>query len=862
MPLKKTSKKNKPIAKIKKVKSAKKVLAEDFEPETEKEEAAKPQTAAMVVTNLGKLEERSLVDEMQESYLDYAMSVIVARALPDVRDGLKPVHRRILYAMWDVGLKSSAKFRKSATVVGEVLGKYHPHGDVAVYDSMARMAQDFSLRYPLVWGQGNFGSMDGDRPAAMRYTEAKLKAIADEMLVDIEKDTVNFVPNYDGSHQEPLVLPAKLPNLLLNGTMGIAVGMATNIPPHNLGELCDGITHLIDNPKATVEDLMKYVKGPDFPTGGIIYDIKEIQRAYATGKGAIVMRAKAEIVESKGKFKIIVTEIPYQVNKATLVEKIATLVQEKKIKDIKDLRDESNKDGVRIVIELKKESYPKKILNQLYKLTQLQETFHVNALALIDGLQPRVLTLKMILEEYVKHREVVIRRRTEFDLNKAKERAHILEGLVKALKDIDRVIETIKKSKDKEEAKNNLMKKFKFTEIQSIAILEMRLQQLANLERQKLTDELKEKKKLIEELESILKSRTKILNIIKKDLHDIKDKYGDERRTDIVKSPVGEFSVKDLIPNEPTMVMVTQDGYIKRLPPDTFKTQSRGGKGVIGLTTKEEDIVEHFFTTTTHSDLLFFTTSGRVFQLKAYEVPQTTRTSKGQALVNFLQLAPHENVTSVLDLADLSGYKYLVLVTKKGLIKKVDIQEITKVRKSGLIAIKLKSGGDILLWAKPATGDDEIILVTSGGMSVRFKEKTIRAMGRAASGVRGIRLKGDDVVVRMDISEKSVKDENLDLLVVMENGFGKRTGIKEYRIQGRGGTGIKTAKINSKTGKIVGARLINNKDLDRDMIIISEKGQVIRLPLKSVSRLGRATQGVRLMRFKEVKDKVASITLI
>ena len=862
MPLKKSSKKIKPVAKIKKVKSAKKALAEDLKPETETEEEVKPQTTAMVVTNLGKLEERSLVDEMQESYLDYAMSVIVARALPDVRDGLKPVHRRILYAMWDVGLKSTAKFRKSATVVGEVLGKYHPHGDTAVYDSMARMAQDFSLRYPLVWGQGNFGSMDGDRPAAMRYTEAKLKAIADEMLLDIEKDTVNFVPNYDGSHQEPLVLPAKLPNLLLNGTMGIAVGMATNIPPHNLVELCDGITHLIENPKATVEDLMKFVKGPDFPTGGIIYDIKEIQRAYATGKGAIVMRAKAEIVEANGKFKIIVSEIPYQVNKATLVEKIATLVQEKKIKDIKDLRDESNKDGVRIVIELKKESYPKKILNQLYKLTQLQETFHVNALALIDGLQPRVLTLKMILEEYVKHREIVIRRRTEFDLNKAKERAHILEGLVKALKDIDRVIETIKKSKDKEEAKNNLMKKFKFTEIQAIAILEMRLQQLANLERQKLIDELKEKRKLIEDLESILKSKTKILHIIKKDLSEIKDKYGDERRTEIVKSPVGEFSVKDLIPNEPTMVMVTQDGYIKRLPTDTFKTQSRGGKGVMGLTTKEEDIVDHFFTTTTHSDLLFFTTSGRVFQLKAYEVPQTTRTSKGQALVNFLQLAPHEKVTSVLDLADLSGYKYLVLVTKKGLIKKVDIQEITKVRKSGLIAIKLKSGGDILLWAKPATGDDEIILVTSGGMSVRFKEKTIRAMGRAAAGVRGIRLKGDDVVVRMDISEKAVKDENLDLLVVMENGFGKRTGIKEYRLQGRGGTGIKTAKINSKTGKIVGARLINNKDLDRDMIIISEKGQVIRLPLKSVSHLGRATQGVRLMRFKEVKDKVASITLI
>ncbi len=808
------------------------------------------------------IEERSLVDEMQESYLDYAMSVIVARALPDVRDGLKPVHRRILYAMWDVGLKPSAKFRKSATIVGEVLGKYHPHGDSSVYESMVRMAQDFSMRYPLVWGQGNFGSMDGDRAAAYRYTEAKLKGIAEEMLLDIEKDTVNFVPNFDGSHNEPLVLPAKLPNLLLNGTMGIAVGMATDIPPHNLTELCDGITYLIDNPKANVEDLMKYIKGPDFPTGGIIYDIKEIQRAYATGKGAIVMRAKAEIIEDKsGKFKIIVSEIPYRVNKAELIEKIAELVRDKKIKDIKDLRDESSKEGVRIVIELKKDSYPKKILNQLYKLTSLQDTFHVNALALIDGLQPRVLTLKMILEEYVKHREVVITRRTAFELRKAKERAHILEGLVKALNNIDAVISIIKKSKDKDEAKVNLMKKFKFTEIQATAILEMRLQQLANLERQKLIDELKEIKKLIDELEGILKSRTKILNMIKKDLAGLKEKYGDERRTEIVKSPVGEFSVKDLIPNEPTIVVVTRDGYIKRMPPETFKTQARGGKGVMGLTTKEEDIVEHFFTTNTHADLLFFTTSGRVFQLKAFEVPQAARTAKGQALVNFLQLAPHENVTSVLDLADLTGYKFLVLVTKKGLIKKVDITEITKVRKSGLIAIKLKSG-DILLYAKPSNGVDEVILVTNDGMSVRFREKDVRPMGRSAAGVRGIRLKGSDFVVRMDINEKGIKDVNLDLLIVMKNGYGKRSGLNSYRLQSRGGTGIKTAKINEKTGKIIGARLINNKDLDRDMIIISEKGQVIRLPLKSVSHLGRATQGVRLMSFKEKGDRVASITLV
>ncbi len=855
------------IKKIKKVKAVKKDIVKKDEKAkkadgAEEKKVDKLNQEKLEVVENGKIELRSLVEEMQDSYLDYAMSVIVSRALPDVRDGLKPVHRRILYAMWDVGLKSSAKFRKSATIVGEVIGKYHPHGDVAVYDSMVRMAQDFSMRYPLVWGQGNFGSMDGDAPAAYRYTEAKLKSLAEEMLLDIEKETVDFVPNFDGSQKEPLVLPAKLPNLLLNGTMGIAVGMATNIPPHNLTELCDGVTHLIDNPKATIEDLMKYVKGPDFPTGGIIYDINEIQRAYATGKGSIVMRGKAEIEEaSGGKFKIIISEIPFQVNKATLVEKIADLVRDKKIKDIKDLRDESSKEGVRIVIELKKDSYPKKILNQLYKATQLQETFHVNTLALVDGLQPRVLTLKMIFEEYIKHREEVVRRRTEFDLAKAKERAHILEGLVKALKSIDSIINTIKKSRDRDEAKKNLIKKFKFTEIQAVAILEMKLQQLANLERQKLIDELKEKKKIIAELEAILKSKQRILNIIKNDLKELKDKYGDERKTQIVKTPVGEFSVKDLIPNEPAIIIVTQDGYIKRLPPETFKTQARGGKGVVGLTTKEEDIVEHFFATKTHSDLLFFTTSGRVFQLKAYEVPQTTRTAKGQALVNFLNLAPHENVTSILDLADLGEYKYLVLVTKNGLIKKVDIKEITKVRKSGLIAIKLKQG-DILLWAKPSTGNDEIVLVTKNGMSVRFKEKNIRAMGRAAAGVRGIRLKKDDEVVRMDINEKSVNDKNLDLLVVTENGYGKRTSITEYRIQGRGGTGIKTANITSKTGKIVGSRLINNKDLDHDMIIISDKGQVIRLPLKSVSHLGRSTQGVRLMKFKDVKDKVASITLI
>lgn len=825
----------------------------------EKNNATQPE---LLPSTVGTLEPRNIVEEMQESYLDYAMSVIVSRALPDVRDGLKPVNRRILYAMWNTGLKASAKFRKSATVVGEVLGKYHPHGDSSVYDAMVHLAQEFKMRYPLVWGQGNFGSIDGDSAAAYRYTEAKLKPIAEELLTDIDKDTVDFVPNFDGSHEEPTVLPARLPNLLLNGTLGIAVGMATSIPPHNLGELCDGIGHLIDNPDATIEDLMKFVKGPDFPTGGIIYDKNAIKQAFATGKGAIVMRAKTEIVEGKGgKFQIIVNEIPYQVNKATLIEKIAELVRDKKITDIKDLRDESNKEGIRIVIELKKDSFPKKILNQLFKLTQLQESFHVNALALVDGLQPRVLSLKNIFEEYVKHREIVIRRRTEYDLAKAKERAHILEGLVKALENIDKVIDTIKRSKDKDEAKANLMAKFKFTDVQTIAILEMRLQQLANLERTKIEDELKEKKKLIAELEAILKSRAKVLKIIKDDLAYLKEKYGDERKTEIVAGAVGEFSAKDLIPNEPAIVLVTRDGYIKRLPVDTFKTQSRGGKGVAGATMKEEDSVEHFFTTTTHSDLLFFTTSGRTFQLKAYEVPAAARTAKGQNLVNFLNLAPHEKVASILSLEDLQGYKFLVMVTKNGLIKKVDITDFIKVRKNGLIAIKLK-GGDALEWTKPSTGEDEIIIVTAEGMSIRFKEKNVRPMGRAAAGVRGIKLRGKDHVVRMEIVEKGVSEKHLDLLVVMDNGYGKRTVLEEYKVQTRGGVGIKTANITDKTGAIIGARVINNKDLAGDAIIISERGQVIRLPLKSVSQLGRSTQGVRLMRFKEANDKVASIAFV
>ncbi len=823
--------------------------------------APKP-TQPTLSLNTGQLRARPIVEEMQTSYLDYAMSVIVARALPDVRDGLKPVHRRILYAMKDLGLTHAAKYRKSATVVGEVLGKYHPHGDVAVYDSMVRLAQDFAMRYPLVDGQGNFGSMDGDSAAAMRYTEARLEKISQEMLRDIEKNTVDFIPNYDGSRQEPTVLPAALPNLLLNGAVGIAVGMATSIPPHNLRELCDAIVHLIAEPDATVDDLMKFVTGPDFPTGGTIFDRKEIEAAYTTGKGAIVIRAKTDIVEAKnGSYHIIVTEVPYQVNKANLLEHIAELVRDKKLEGIRDLRDESDKDGVRVVIELKKDAYPKKVLNRLYDMTDLQTTFHVNLLALVDGIQPRVLHLKGVLEEYIKHREVVIRRRTQYDLDRTKERVHILKGLKIAVDNIDAVIRLIKKSKDKDEARVNLMKQFKLSEIQATAILEMRLQQLANLERLKIEQELKEKLQLIKELEALLASPKKIRGVISKEVTEIRELYGDDRRTVVNPNPVGEFRQEDLIPNEATVIMLTRDGYIKRVEPESFKTQSRGGKGVIGLTTKEEDSVEQLFATMTHADLLFFTTRGRVFQLKAYDVPQASRTAKGQAVVNFLQLGPDEKVSAVLSLAEIAEEKFLIMLTRQGTIKKTELVAFKDVRRSGLIAIKLKPE-DRLEWVKPSSGKDDIILVSVNGQSIRFAEKSVRPMGRTAGGVRGMNLKRGDMVAGMDIIPEGKAGTNEQLLVIMDAGYGKRTNLKEYRIQGRGGSGIKTAKITEKTGKIVSAFIVNAKREQEDVVIISEKGQVIRLPLKQVSVLGRDTQGVRLMRFKETKDSVASVTFV
>jgi len=812
-------------------------------------------------TEYGLVTPQPIVDEMKSCYLDYAMSVIVSRALPDVRDGLKPVHRRILYAMWSIGLKPSAKFRKSATVVGEVLGKYHPHGDTAVYDSMVRMAQDFSMRYPLVRGQGNFGSMDGDSAAAMRYTEAKLAGISEELLFNIEKDTVDFIPNFDGSQNEPRVFPAKLPQLLLNGTMGIAVGMSTNIPPHNLNELVNAITCLIEKPESTIDDLCEFVTGPDFPTGGIIYDKNDIKTAYKTGRGGVVIRGRAEIEELKGdKFRIIISEIPYQVNKANLVEKIADLVKNKKLEGIKDMRDESDREKkVRIVIELKKDAYPKKILNSLYKQTQLQETFHFNMLALIDGIQPKVLNLKAILEEYIKHREECVKRRTQFELDKAKDRAHILEGLMVALNNIDAVIKVIKESKDKEAAKVSLMKKFKLSERQTIAILEMRLQNLANLEKLRIESELADKLKLIKELEAILKSTTRIRNIIKDEIKGLAAKYGDERRTQVIPHGVKNFSVEDLVPNEETVIMMTRDGYIKRLPPDTFKVQSRGGKGVIGLTTKEEDMIDSMFTTTTHTDLLFFTTKGRVFQLKAYEVPQAGRTAKGTPIVNFLQLLGEEKVTSILPLDKMAKANYLFFATEKGLVKKVKLEAFSNVRRSGLIAIKIK-GEDKLIWAKPTIGDDEIQLITANGQAIRFKEEDVRDMGRNASGVHGVRLKKDDVVVGMGIIAKE-KRNKYQALTIMENGFGKRTELKLYKVQGRGGSGIRTAKVTDKTGKIVNAFVVNAEYmLDKDVIIISEKGQVIRMSFKSVNALGRDTQGVKLMRFKEPDDKVACVT--
>ncbi len=810
---------------------------------------------------MGTILPQNITEEMRRAYLNYAMSVIVSRALPDVRDGMKPVHRRILYAMWTIGLRAHAKFRKSATIVGEVLGKYHPHGDQSVYDAMVRMAQDFSYRYPLVHGQGNFGSMDGDSAAAYRYTEAKLSSIAEQLMVDIEKNTVDFQPNYNGEHDEPMVLPSKIPNLLVNGMLGIAVGMATNIPPHNVKEVCSAVLALLDRPDMTIDDVLEYIPGPDFPTGGIVYGANDIKTACATGRGGVVVRAKADIVEGKkDTHMIVITEIPYMVNKASLLEKIADLVREKKIDGIRDLRDESNKEGVRVVIELKKDAYPRKVLNQLYQLTPLQSTFHYNVLALVDGIQPRILNIKQVLEEYIKHRKAVVRRRTEFDLEKIKDRLHILEGLRIALENIDDVVAVIKKSQDKDAARENLMKSFKMSERQAVAILEMRLQQLANLERLKVEEEYSEKSAIMRELESILASEPKLIGVVKTEIEEVIATHGDVRRTKIVKSGVKEFSMEDLIPDVQTIVLMTKDGYIKRLSPDTFAQQHRGGKGVVGLTTKEEDTVEAAYATSTHKDMFFFTSRGRVFKLKAYEIPEASRTAKGQALVNFLNLGPGEKVTTVLSDLKKEKAKFIVMVTEQGTIKKTALSDFENVRSSGIIAITLNDG-DSLRWVRTSTGKDSILLVTANGMSIHFSEDDVRAMGRVAAGVRGIKLKGEDVVIGMEIVTTDDVKEKKQLLTVMENGYGKRTPLEEYAIQGRGGMGIKTAQVTQKTGKLVTGALLATDD-ERDLLAVSVAGQVIRTSALSVSELGRATQGVRVMRFKTADDRVATVTLI
>ncbi len=814
-------------------------------------------------TPFGLIKFETIERRMETSYLDYAMSVIVARALPDARDGLKPVHRRILYSMNNMGLRHSAKYRKSALVVGDVLGKYHPHGDTAVYDAMVRLAQPFSMRYPLIDGQGNFGSMDGDSAAAMRYTEARMQGITEEMLYDLEKETVDFRPNYDGSHKEPTVLPAKLPNLLLNGQVGIAVGMATNIPPHNLSELVDATVELIDNPEATLDDLTRHVKGPDFPTGGVIFGSDSIKHMYGTGKGGIIVRAVAEIEEDKrGNPQIVVTEIPYAVNKATLVEKIAELVKDKRIQGISDLRDESSNrgpsksltGGVRIVIVLKKDSYPKKILNQLYKMTPMQTAFHVNMLALVEnGLQPRVLSLESMLREYLRHRQVVVRRRTEFELRKARERAHLLEGYKIALDHIDEVIATIRASRTTDIARTALMDRFGLSQIQAGAILSMQLRRLTGLERESIENELAEVRKLIGELEKILSSEAEILRVIRGEIVAIKEKYGDERRTQIIASELGKFSEEELVPNEQVIVTLTTGGYIKRVASNTYKSQGRGGKGIMGMATKEEDVVEHLVLTQNHDYMLFFTNKGRVFRIKVHEIPSASRTAKGQAVVNLLQLSPGEVVTSLVPLDAGNSAKYLFMATRLGTVKKTPLSEYANVRANGLIAIKLDDGDD-LRWVKLSSGNDEIIMSTALAQAIRFKEGEVRPMGRATRGVRGIRLRDGDTVVGMDVIQPG-----MELLVVMENGYGKRTKVDGFPTHARGGVGIKAGVVTGKTGKTVDVRaLTNTKD---DLVIVSCNGQIIRQPLADITLIGRATQGVRIMRMGE-EDKVASVALV
>ena len=812
-------------------------------------------TVEAVIENSDKIQDRNLTLEMRKSYIDYAMSVITDRALPDIRDGLKPVHRRILYAMHGMRLGASGKTVKSAKVVGEVMGNYHPHGDAAIYMSLVNMVQDFTMRYPLAVGQGNFGNVDGDPPAAQRYTEAKMSRLSADLLRDIGKQTVNFVPNYDGSSKEPTVLPTAFPNLLLNGVLGIAVGMATNFPPHNLREIVDATTHLVDNPDASSEDLLQFVKGPDFPLGGVAFSEKDIATALIHGRGGVVVRGEAEIVEEKaGQSKIIVTSIPYRVNKSSLLESIADLVREKKLEGIKDLRDESTKD-IRIVIELKSGSYPQNILNFLYKHTQLESTFHYNMVALVDGV-PQTLSLKSCLEEFVKHRKDVIRRRTEFDLREAKDREHILLGLKKALDHIDAIIKTIKASKDTPTAHANLMKEFKFSDRQATAILEMKLQKLAGLERKKIEDELKAVQAFIKECEDILKNPKRVLQIIKDELLDIKERFGDNRRTKIVKHAAKNFCIEDVIPDEESVLVLTSGGYIKRTDPDEYRKQKRGGVGVVDLDTKEEDFITHLITTTTHSDLLFFTDKGKAYQIKMYDIPEGKRATRGKSIMNFLSLSDNEKVTSVLpmpkEVKKGSGLS-LFLVTKQGTGKKVSIESFLDVRRSGIIAIRLDPN-DELVSASFVEKKDSVMVVASDGQSIRFDESDVREMGRSAGGVRVMKLDKDVSVVGADTIAKDVTDATV--MVMSMNGYGKKTPIKEYKIQGRGGSGIKTVKVTDKTGDLISARILT-PELE-ELVAISKKSQVIRCDLKEVPTLGRDTQGVRIMKLRE-GDGLASL---
>lgn len=803
----------------------------------------------------GNIKQRDVGEEMKKSFIDYAMSVIVSRALPDVRDGLKPVHRRILYAMQEMGLKYNKPFKKSARVVGDVLGKYHPHGDTAVYDALVRMAQDFSMRKMLVNGQGNFGSVDGDSAAAMRYTEVRLQAIADELLEDIDKDTVKFVPNYDGSLQEPSVLPGKMPQLLVNGSNGIAVGMATNIPTHNLGEICDGIIALIKNPAITTKEMMQIVKGPDFPTGGILRGTKGVFDYFETGKGSLKIQAKAEIEEMKGgREAIIVTEIPYQVNKTNLIETIAGLVKDKKIMEISDIRDESDRRGMRLVIELKRDGNGQVVLNQLYKHTQLQSSFSVNMLAIVDG-KPRVLGMKEAMRQYVKHRQEVITNRTRFDLNKALKREHILEGLLVAIANMDEVVSIIRKSKDASEAKLNLMTRFKLSEAQTQAILDMRLHQLTQLSSIAIEQEQKDLVALIKELQDILGSTQRILDIIVTELSDMKKNYGDPRRTEI-SNEVSDFSIEDLIEEEEVVITLSNDGYAKRIPLDTYKSQNRGGKGIIGGKTKEEDFIEHLFVTSSHSTILMFTNRGRVFALKAFEIPEGNRQSKGKAIVNLLQISGEEKVTSAIAFKDFDpkncGETYLTMCTRMGTIKRVELSEFANIRRTGIIAIGLEEG-DVLVSVQETHGKSDIIIATKNGKSIRFDENQVRAMGRTAKGVRGIKLAQGDSVIGMEQAERD--GEQPDVLSVCENGYGKRTEFSEYRTQNRGGSGVITIKTTQRNGCVAGIKLV---DESKDLMVITEKGMAIRIRCEEIRSVGRNAQGVRLVRLEE-NDKISRV---